>query len=35
MGYDGPYLGRVEVTRIQPPYASGEVPLAPPPPVSL
>ena len=35
IGYDGPYLGRVAVTRIKPPFASGELPQAPPPPVAL
>jgi hypothetical protein len=36
IGYDGPYLGRVAVTRIAPPrFASGPLPEAPPAPVEL
>ncbi len=36
MGYDGPYLGRVEVLRLSPlPLAQGELPPAPPPPTEL
>jgi hypothetical protein len=36
MGYDGPYLGRVEVARLSPlPLAKGDLPPAPPPPREL
>jgi hypothetical protein len=36
IGYDGPYLGRIPVTRLVPPrFASGPLPDAPPPPVEL
>jgi hypothetical protein len=36
IGYDGPYLGRVSVTRLAPlPLAAGELPPAPPPPREL
>ena len=36
IGYDGPYLGRVAVTRlVPPPLAAGELPPRPPAPVEL
>lgn len=36
IGYDGPYLGRVDVGRLAPlPFASGALPPAPPPPAAL
>jgi hypothetical protein len=36
IGYDGPYLGRVQVTRLSPPpFASGPLPSAPPAPTAL